>query len=115
MPRVLVIDWNLVYAKKVAKALRELVPTLEVDTATNSFETERRLEQNKDYDLILVDAGISFDPGRLRDILSQIPTPKIFWTVEGGPLEIDRPQIHKPQLDDIMASLSREVVPALRL
>jgi len=111
--RVLVTDWNLSYARKVARLLKDLVPNLAVDTATNSFEVERRLETHK-YDLILVDYDVSMDPDHMKAVLNTTNTPKISWREQGRLDADERSGPFKPLLlEDLTNTLTKEVLPAL--
>lgn len=114
--RVLIVDWNLIYAKQVKRLLQSFLPKLQADTATNSFEVERRLEKDDQYDLILVDPEATLNPEHMRTLLDQTWAPKIVWSM-GKPRPINGSTIKtlsKPIGDsNVLDILRDEVIPEI--
>ena len=77
--RILVIDSNIVYAKRVKTALECFVHSIEVDLANDVFVTQRRLRTNK-YDLIIVDIQTIANQELMLEELKNTSIPSIAWT-----------------------------------
>jgi DNA-binding response OmpR family regulator len=79
MIKVLVVDSNLVYARKVSQVLEKHTKDIEVDIAHNIFILRDRLKKNE-YSLILADIMSASHPSELAFVLEEVQTPVILWT-----------------------------------
>lgn len=125
--RILIIDSNLVFAKKVGEFLETHVRNAEADYATTVPVMRRRLKENK-YDFIIADIINAFDVMGLHEALEDVDVPMIVWSVLNRPSELQE-KFHcrlylnkifvKPQTDEdlrsIMASVSSSVLPAVQV
>jgi DNA-binding NarL/FixJ family response regulator len=99
--RILIIDSNLVFAKKVGEFLMEHVKNANVFYATNVPILKRRLAK-QEFDFILADVLTAFDADSLIKELHDVKTPMVIWSV------VDTPQdIHKSSV----ANAARRVLP----
>jgi DNA-binding NtrC family response regulator len=79
MIKVLVVDSNLVYARKVSQVLEKHTKDIEVDIAHNIFILRDRLKKNE-YNLILADILSASHPSELALVLEEVQTPVVLWT-----------------------------------
>jgi len=122
--RILIIDSNLVFAKKVGEFLEKHVRKAEVDYATTVPVLRRRLKMNT-YDFMIADIINAFDCEGLQEALQRVDVPMIVWSVLKRPSElhtsfykkVSSRIFRKPQteedLQSIMASVSSSVLPAV--
>lgn len=87
--RVLIVDGNLVYAKKIKSTIEEYMQLIEVDTATNAFIAKRRLRENH-YDLIIADLTAIIGDEILIEELKAVNVPTIIWTLFSGDQRFDK-------------------------
>lgn len=78
--RILVVDSNLVFARRIKEFLQKNVIDCEADIAQNVHILKRRVA-NKKYDLILADIIATVDTDLLQETLESINIPKIVWSV----------------------------------
>lgn len=78
--RVLVIDSNVVFAKKVRDFLCEHVRDVSVDIADN-LPVMRRRVQTSHYDFIIADILATFDSDSMLKELRELHIPVVIWTV----------------------------------
>lgn len=84
--RILIVDSNTVYARKVQSILAEYVTDAEIDHARDVFVARRRLTQHY-YDLIIVDISSAISQEMLQEELAKHNIPTIAWTMidpQGG-------------------------------
>lgn len=121
---ILIVDSNLVFAKKVGKFLENNVRDASVDYATTVPILKRRLKTST-YDFIIADIANAFDYEGLQEALEHIEIPMIVWSVLKRPSEFTerfsrrlvgrifvKPQT-EAELGSIMASVSSSVLPAV--
>lgn len=84
MIKLLVVDRNRVYAKRVKRTLETLAPSVTVDIAANPFEARSRIQQRGPYTLILADLYLAINPSELQSVLDEVETPKLIWSVLDG-------------------------------
>jgi len=103
--RILVVDSNRVFARKVGDFLEQHLKKVEVDYATNVPILRRRLRVN-DYDYIIADIFTAFDAKAMQEVLSDVDTPMLVWSILKSPDRITnvfRDQLAKrvlPKPDD---------------
>jgi CheY-like chemotaxis protein len=114
--RILIVDSNLVFAKKVGEFLREHVKNADVHYATNVPILKRRLAKQT-FDFILADILTAFDADGLVRELGNVETPMVIWSVLESTQDIQRSAITnmarkvlpKPQcereMEEVMSSL----------
>lgn len=78
--RILIVDSNIVYAKKVSAVLERFINNVEVDIAQDVWVTKRRLKQYH-YDLVIADIDAVVAQDILVEELRQSNVPTIAWTV----------------------------------
>lgn len=78
--RVLIVDSNTVYAKRVSEVLSRFLLEVTVDLARDAFITRRRLRENS-YDLVIVDVSTVVCQELLMEELKKHNIPTIAWTV----------------------------------
>lgn len=112
--RILVVDSNIVYAKKVKDWLIENVKDMQVDIAWNAQVMHKRLSDKK-YDLIIADIISTFDSKTVSEELQKVTIPQIIWAViqNGNALKdiLDKKIIHKPSCDAEFTQALAEIVP----
>lgn len=96
--RVLVVDWNKVYASWIKKALESLISGVFVDIATNEFEAEYLMDEHVDYAAILVDMYSALDRTKFTQILDRTNAPKILWSIS---------EKLEPQFDKFVEGLNK--------
>ena len=124
--RILIIDSNLVFAKKVGEFLETHVRNVAADYATTVPVLKRRLKTNT-YDFIIADIVNAFDCEGLQEALENVDVPMIIWSVLKRPSELQtrfyrkiasrvfmKPQTNE-DLQSIMASVSSSVLPAVQV
>lgn len=77
--RVLIVDSNIVYAKRIKNALECYVNDITIDLANDVFVTKRRLAING-YDLIIADILTVANQELMAEELKRTETPVIAWT-----------------------------------
>ena len=77
--RILIIDSNIVYAKRIRTALEQYVRDIKIDLANDVFVTQRRLKTNK-YDLIIADIVTIANQELMIEELKHTKAPTIAWT-----------------------------------
>ena len=87
--RILIVDSNIVYAKKVGEFLEEHVKNGTVDYAQNVPVLQRRLKAHR-YDLIIADILAAFDAKAMQQILKKVEIPMVVWSVLQRPDELTR-------------------------
>jgi hypothetical protein len=116
--RILIIDSNLVFAKKVGEFLRAHVKNADIHYATNVPILKRRLAK-QEFDFILADVLTAFDADSLIKALKGVVTPMVIWSVLETPQDIHKSSVTnaarrvlpKPQCEQDM----QEVVSSLML
>lgn len=78
--RALIIDSNLLFAKKVMNFLNDNVKDIKVDIAQNVPIMRRRLINNH-YDFVIADIQATMDPKSLISELKKVSVPTIVWSV----------------------------------
>ena len=124
--QVLIVDSNIIFAKRVAKFLKEnKKEEVNVEFAQNVPILQRRLRTNN-YDYIIADVVSAFDSDGMTDALKTVQTPTIVWSVTNSPKEIyetfchhlSKRVIEKPSSEqgiaETMASISSLMLPAVR-
>jgi hypothetical protein len=124
--RILIIDSNLVFAKKVGEFLETHVRDAVADYATTVPILKLRLKTNT-YDFLIADVVNAFDCEGLHEALEHVEIPMIVWSVLKRPSELQnrfyrklasrvfvKPQTHE-DLQTIMASVSSSVLPAVQV
>lgn len=81
--KVLLIDGNKSFARKIQGLVREVAPKIQLDFATNIWETQLRIERNS-YVLILINYHTVFQVKDIIEELNHISTPKILWLMATG-------------------------------
>jgi len=76
--KVLLIDGNRSFARKIQNLLGKIAPKLQVDLACNIWETQSRLDTNE-YILILINYHTVFQVMDIIKELESIPVPKVLW------------------------------------
>lgn len=122
--RILIIDSNLVFAKKVGEFLEKHVRNAMVDYATTVPVLRRRLKMNT-YDFLIADIVNAFDCEGLQEALQSVNVPMIVWSVVQRPSELHtrfykkvasrifkKPET-EADLESIMSSVSSSVLPAI--
>ncbi len=84
MLKLLVVDCNRVYAKRVKNTLERLAPSVSVDIAANAAEARSRIANKGPYVLILADLYLAVNPSEIQTVLDEVETPKLIWSVLGG-------------------------------
>lgn len=92
--RILIVDSNLVFAKKVGKFLKKNLRDVEVEYATNVPIVRRRLKTNH-FDCIIADVVSAFDAEAMTTVLKNVETPTIVWAVMDSPKEIYETFCHR--------------------
>jgi hypothetical protein len=124
--RILIIDSNLVFVKKVGEFLETHVRDAVADYATTVPILKLRLKTNT-YDFLIADVVNAFDCEGLHEALEHVEIPMIVWSVLKRPSELQnrfyrklasrvfvKPQTHE-DLQTIMASVSSSVLPAVQV
>jgi DNA-binding response OmpR family regulator len=78
--RVLVVDANRSFARKVRDAILRYGRDIEVDVAHNVPVLQLRLSENK-YDFIVADVMTAIDPDELIDVLEHTDAFKFVWAM----------------------------------
>jgi hypothetical protein len=81
--RILIVDSNRVYAKKIQSILQEHVRGCEVDLAPDVWVMKRRLSTYH-YDLLLVDPSTQLAQDELEAELSSCGVSSIRWSFVGS-------------------------------
>lgn len=82
--QILVIDSNLVFAKKVGDFLNQHLKIPSVEYATNGPVLKRRLKDKK-YDYIIADVFTAFDSEAMQSTLKHVNTPMLVWSILKSP------------------------------
>jgi hypothetical protein len=90
--RILIIDSNLVFAKKIGEFLAEHVKSADISYATNVPILKRRLAK-QEFDFILADVLTAFDADSLIRELRFVDTPMVIWSVLETPQDIHKSSI----------------------
>ena len=78
--KILVVDPNRAFSKKIKSFIQCNMCTVEVDTADNVFVLRDRVK-SKTYDLIIADVISALNPDDLLRELENLSTPKLVWTM----------------------------------
>ena len=78
--RILVVDSNLMFAKKVGRFLEANVKDACVEYAINVPILKSRLEKCK-YDFVIADLLSAFDSEAMSDTLKDVEVPVVIWSV----------------------------------
>jgi len=81
---VLVVDSNVVFAKKVGEFITQHLKKADVDYATNVPVLRRRLKHNH-YDFIIADIFTAFDAKAMQQVLRAVEIPMVVWSVLESP------------------------------
>ena len=123
--RVLIVDSNIVFAKKVGSFLRGLIEKIEIEYATNVPILQRRLRKNH-FDFIIADVMSAFDADGMINTLRMVETPTIVWAVVNSGKEIyeifsnnnSKRVLPKPASEEAIvqtvSSISSFMLPAVR-
>lgn len=116
MVKLLVVDRNRVYAKRIKETLERLAPSVVVDIAANASEARSRIHNRGPYVLILADLYLAVNPSDLQAVLDEVETPKLIWSVVGGAGKqqlknlIGRLSVKPTRPEDLSALLTEEVL-----
>ena len=81
--KILLVDGNRSFARKIQRIVSDIAPKIQLDLATNIFETQLRLEKNV-YILILINYHTVFQVKDVIDELDTVSAPKILWLMTTG-------------------------------
>lgn len=112
--RILVVDTNRWYARKVKDTIEKLAPSVFVDMACNIYEAQQRLENPEEYQLILADIRLAARHEEMAKVLDKSPALKIMWSAVESIAERGNPcRIQKPSSLLAMKNvLERQILPA---
>ena len=79
MIKILVVDTNVVYARRVCNVLQSHGKDIEVDIAHNIYILRDRLKKNG-YDLVLADLLSVTKPADYMELLGHLKIPVIAWS-----------------------------------
>lgn len=104
--KILVVDSNRVFARKVGEFLTQNLKSAEVKFASNVPILKQRLRDQK-YDYIIADILTAFDAEAMRSTLEGLDTPMLVWSVLKSPEDLTgvfkddlaKRVLHKPNDD----------------
>ena len=83
--RILIVDSNLVFARKVGEFLQRHLKEVIVDYASNVPILRRRLRDPNAYDYIIADIFTAFDAKAMHEVLRTVDTPMLVWSILKSP------------------------------
>ena len=78
--RILVVDSNVTFARKVSDFLSSKLSHADVDIASNVYIVRRRIRENT-YDLIIADVVTTLDSDSIVEALGKSQAPKLVWSM----------------------------------
>jgi len=121
--RILIVDANLVFAKKVGSFLEEHLRSAEIHYASNVPVLRRRLNTHH-YDYIIADIFAAFDADSMQEALKDVQIPMLVWSVLDRPSDLtetfrtklSKQIMRKPsddsELEEVVTSVSSVMNPA---
>lgn len=104
--KILIVDSNIVFAKKVGRFLKENLREVVVRYATNVPILRRRLSMEI-YDYIIADVVSAFDSEGMTEALKSTETPTIVWAVLDASKDIYQTFCHR-SLKQVIAKPNTE-------
>jgi CheY-like chemotaxis protein len=109
--KILIVDPNLVFAKKVKSMLSEYTRNVDIHIATNVPVLKRRLTEHQ-YDLIIAEVMAIVEADRLLETLHQVDTPKLLWTVaDTDTIKEFKNIVRKPTSEQMLRDMIERVIP----
>jgi len=109
--KILIVDQNLVFAKRVKNILSEYTKNVDIHIATNVPVLKHRLTEYQ-YDLIIAEVMAIVEADRLIEILHQVDTPKLLWTVANTDMIKEfKNVVKKPANEQMLRNMIERVIP----